>query len=128
MLSGLPDETGGGSDDDFTSDDGEEAQNMMTKLKFPIIEKEVNPASMVPKVSSAVQKRLMKLLDSKSKLEAIANRNEIQEQFRDKNRTAMNRFDWFKEMSFHFLKPRNKHRSTNKSQAVEEVGLDSGEA
>ncbi|CAK9002611.1 unnamed protein product, partial [Durusdinium trenchii] len=69
---------GGDSDgEEFSSDDGEGAESMMKKLNFPMVEKEVQPASVVPKVSVAIQKRVAKLAEHKMTLEAVEVPNEM---------------------------------------------------
>lgn len=56
---------------------------MMKKLNFPMVEKEVQPASVVPKVSVAIQKRVAKLAEHKMTLEAVAAPNEMHKKFLD---------------------------------------------
>lgn len=64
--------------DDLSSDDGEEQQSLLKRLNFPAVEKEQQPSSLVPKVSTAIQKRLSKLDENLQKLLAIQSPNSIQ--------------------------------------------------
>ena len=61
----------------------------MKKLNFPNIEKEVQPAAVVPKVSGSIQKRVMKLEEHEAKLESVREPNETQKKLLDCNRSTV---------------------------------------
>lgn len=55
----------------------------MKKLNFPTIEKDAQPAQLFTKVTAAIQKRVVKLTEHKSKLGSVQSPTEIQKQLLD---------------------------------------------
>ena len=53
---------------------------MLKKLNFPAIEKDAQPSTMVPKVSTAVQKRVSKLQENLDKLNEVKDPNTMLQQ------------------------------------------------
>lgn len=62
----------------MTSDDGEHTSAILKKLCFPEVEREPQPASVVSKVSAAIQKWTRRLKDGFAKLEALPTKDEVQ--------------------------------------------------
>lgn len=73
------------SSSDGASDSGEEQQKILKEVKFPETEKEKHPHQCSQQVSRCIGKRVEKLTEEITKLEAITNPNTLQSKFLDSN-------------------------------------------
>ncbi len=61
------------------SDDGEAQQEVLKQIKFPDVERDQQPATMVNPVCKCIAKQVDKIADSIQKLEKIENKSDIQQ-------------------------------------------------
>lgn len=73
------------SSSDGASDSGEEQQKILKDVKFPETEKEKHPHQCSQQVSRCIAKRVEKLTEEITKLEAVTNPNSLQSKLRDYN-------------------------------------------
>ncbi len=71
------------SSSDDGSDSGEEQQKMLKEVKFPETEKEKHPHQCSQQISRCIAKRVEKLAEEITKLEAITNKTDLQSKLLD---------------------------------------------